>query len=73
MLWSDSASDAIIVSGLGMRPLLAAMLPLEAVVIELASERDLGWEGAVVEDLDGRGPWNLIDIRYKQHIALCRC
>ncbi len=42
MLWFDSASDAIIVSGLGMRPLLAAMLPLEAVVIELASERDLG-------------------------------
>ncbi len=56
-----------------MRPLLAAMLPLEAVVVELASERDSEWKGAIAEDLHGRDSWNLIDIRYKQHNAFCRC
>ena len=55
VLGSDSASDTITVSGLGMRPLLAAMLPLEAVIVELASKRDPGWIGAVTEDLEGRG------------------
>jgi len=54
VLGSDSASDTITVSGLGMRPLLAAMLPLEAVIVELASKRDPGWIGAVTEDLEGR-------------------
>lgn len=48
--------------GLRVRPLLAVMLPLETVVVEPTAQREARWDVAFVEDEQGRGPDDLVDV-----------
>lgn len=53
-----------------MGPLLAAMLPLEAVVVEMATEGDAWREGAVAEGRERAETWDLVYVADDEDVAL---
>ena len=53
ILGFDGIFEPVEVGGLRVGPLLAAMQPLEAVVVEVTAERDTRWESAVAEGGQG--------------------
>ena len=68
----DGIFEAVEEGCLGMSPLLAAVEPLEAVVIEVTPKCDSRWEGAVAKCDKGAGTGNLVDVADDEDVTLGR-
>lgn len=72
VVWCESCGEGMIVCGLGMRPVLTGVEPLEGVVVELTSEGESVWECAVAEDSQGFGFGNLVHVADEDDVAFFR-
>ena len=70
VLGLDGVFGPVEESGLGVGPLLAAVQPLEAVVVEVAPEGDPRREGAVAEDCERAETRDLVHVADDQDVAL---
>ena len=68
----DGIFEAVEEGCLGMSPLLATVEPLEAVVVEMATEGDARWEGAVAECGKGTRTGNFVNVADDEDVALGR-
>lgn len=70
ILRPDGIFGAVEEGCLGMTPLLAAVEPLEAVVIEVTPKGYTRWEGAIAEGGKGAETGNLVNIADDEDVTL---
>ncbi len=68
----DGIFETVEIGGLRMRPLLAAVQPLEAVVIEVTPESDTRWKGTVAKRCEGAETGDFVDVANYEDVALGR-
>ena len=66
----DGIFEAVVEGCLGMSPWLAAVEPLEAVIIEMTPKGDARWEGAVAEGGEGTETRDFVNIADDEDVTL---
>ena len=72
VLGLDGIFKAVEVGGLGMRPLLPTVQPLEAVIVKVATERDARGEGAIAKCGQGAKTGDFVNVADNEDVALGR-